>query len=116
MMNQLIADIYEHTVEMERALEQRDFDKFEALLEKRGLMMAKVESLRLNEEHFSYSDELKAKIKDTFELDQMLIPQIKELKTEAGGKLTQIKKNKQVSKSYMPYRQQNYGAFIDTNK
>jgi hypothetical protein len=115
-MNQLIADIYEMTVKMGSMLEQGKIEEFLVLLDERGTMMGKVETLKLENPNYTYPVETKQKLEATFKLDQLLIPQMEEMKTEASKALNQIKKNKQVSKSYMPYRQQTYGAFIDTNK
>jgi len=115
-MNQLIDDIYETTVKIGSLLKQGKIDDFQVLLDQRGKMMGKVEALKLENPHYTYPVETKQKLEATFQLDQLLIPQMEEMKTEASKALNQIKKNKQVSKSYMPYRQQTYGAFIDTNK
>lgn len=116
MVNQLIADIYDLTVEMRRALEEEDFDRFETLLEKRGVLMFKVETLKSENSDEGYSSESRRYIEATIKLDQLLLPQVEEKKHHAGLMLKQIKQKKQVSEKYSPYRQQTYGAFIDTNK
>jgi len=116
MITQLIADIYEITLEIERCLEQENIDQIEPLLERRGKMMAKVETFKLENPDYRYTDDDQKRFQATFQLDQLLIPKMEELKTEAGKKINQLKKKQQVSKKYLPYQQQNYGAFIDTNK
>ncbi len=116
MISQIIADIYELTLEIESSLDQENIDQIEPLLEKRGKMMAKVEALKLESPEYQYTVAEQNMLQATFQLDQLLIPKMEELKTEAGKKLNQLKLKQQVSKKYSPYQQQNYGAFIDTNK
>lgn len=116
MIDQLIAEIYEATVEMGHRFEADDIDGFEAILAKRQNLMDKVDRLKRDIPNHTYSAESKKTLAAVIQLDQLLFPKIKEKKNQVGTNINQVKKNKQVSKKYMPYQQQNFGAFIDTNK
>lgn len=116
MVERMISEIYDTTLEMERQLEARNVEEFEKLLDNRQHLMVEVETFKSENPDFQYVPHLKDKLKATILLDQQLLPKMEELKEELGQELGKTKKKRRVSQKYSPYNKQHYGAFIDMNK
>lgn len=112
-MDEMISMVYELTVEMERKLNSGDFEEFEILLSRRGNMMMKVEAFKADYPDFKYSSKSIQTIKDTLSLDDQLTSQLKWNMNETQSALNQIKRDRQISKKYLPYIKQTSGVFLD---
>ncbi|MFD0824966.1 flagellar protein FliT [Neobacillus sp. M.A.Huq-85] len=112
-MDEMISMVYELTVEMERKLTSGDFEEFETLLSRRGNIMMKVESFKAENPDFPYSPDSIKTIKETLSLDNQLTSQLKGNMNETQSALNQIKRDRQISKKYLPYIKQISGVFLD---
>jgi hypothetical protein len=115
-MDELIATIFDLTVDMIGSLEKEDYEGFEQLLLIRSEIMVKVDAIRADSPDFKYSPKAKQFLKDTMSLDQSLTPLLKENITKTKIILNQIKNNKQISRKYQPIINQSNGVFVDTNQ
>ncbi|WP_312470791.1 hypothetical protein [Neobacillus sp.] len=115
-MDELIATIYDITVDMDRALKEENFEDFEQLLNNRNSMMIQVEAFKTDHPEYQYPAKAKQLLEDARCLDQRLTFLLKENITETQNSLIQIKQNKQVSKKFRPYLKQTNGVFLDSKK
>jgi hypothetical protein len=115
-MDELIATIFDLTVDMSSSLEKGDFEGFEQLLLIRSEIMVKVDAIRADSPDFQYSPKAKQLLKDTLSLDQNLTPLLKENITNTKTILNQIKNNKQISRKYQPIINQSNGVFVDSKQ
>ncbi|MGG1399033.1 hypothetical protein ABE288_14700 [Bacillus salipaludis] len=115
-MDELLSVIYELTVKMENCLIQEDFVEFDLLLNKREIMMTRVEAEKYEHLDFHYSLSDVRLLKEIYRIDKRLNPLLKGNISKTQASLTQIKKSKQISKSYQPFIQQTNGVFLDKKK
>ncbi|WHZ05408.1 flagellar protein FliT [Neobacillus sp. YX16] len=115
-MDELITNIYETTVHMQKALEKEDFEEFEELLSKRNEMMITVDEWKASHSEHRYSAKAKTIFEDIIRLDQQLTSFVQNEKNKAQHSLNQLKNNKQVSMKYLPYSKQTNGVFVDKSK
>lgn len=115
-MNELISVIYEITVNMENNLIKEDFVEFDKLLNKREIMMMRVEAKKYEHIDLQYTLNDKQLMEETLRIDKRLKPMLKGSISKTQESLNQIKKNKQISKSYQPFIQQTNGVFLDKKK
>ena len=115
-MDELIEIIYENTVYMYQALKEENYDEFDKLLNKRNDMMIRVDKLKIDYPHNQSYQKEKRLLEDTLSLDMLMTPLLKENIIKTKTSITQIKKNKQVSKKYHPYMKQTNGVFLDAKK
>ncbi|MCM3569598.1 flagellar protein FliT [Neobacillus mesonae] len=116
MMNELTKAIHEITLAMNQAVTSGDEEEVEKLLNKRNVLMGKVDAIKAEEPDFQYSPEAKKNLENTLKLDQKIADTIKKNLAETQNQIHQIKFNKQMSQKYRPYYKQTNGAFIDSKK
>ncbi|WP_190284871.1 hypothetical protein [Bacillus sp. S3] len=113
MINELTETIYELTVEMHRALLDKNDEKFEKFMYERNEIMLQINTLKASDAEFHYSSEATQWLEDSLQLDRKMVPLIKMNMDQTKNLISQMKVNKQVSKKYQPYYKQTNGAFID---
>lgn len=116
MIDELITQLYEITVNMKDALQEGKNEKFEKLLNDRNELMIKVDSIKEEQQHFEYSSHAKRLLEDTIALDQLISPILNENFSKTQNNLNQIKKINLVTQKYQPYFKQTNGAFVDSKK
>ncbi|ETI69352.1 flagellar protein FliT [Neobacillus vireti] len=115
-MDELITRIYDITLEMNRALEDDDYEKFDQLLNTRNSMMIKVDTLRAEHPGYQYTAKERQLLEDIRCFDQRLTSLLKENISETQHSLNQMKQQKQVTKKYRPFIKQTNGVFLDSKK
>ncbi|WP_251554704.1 flagellar protein FliT [Neobacillus muris] len=115
-MDELIAAIHQKTIEMSQAINQEKVELFIRLLDERNQLMNQADSMKAGLPGYEYTQAAKQLLKKTLLLDQEMAPYLEEQLDRAKTLLQQHKKNKQVSKKYLPYVRQTNGAFIDSKK
>jgi Flagellar protein FliT len=115
-MEELIADIYETTIQMHKALMAENFEEFEELLSKRNELMIAVDEWKASHSDHIYSAQAKAIFEEIILIDQQITSLVQNEKDKNQQSLNQLKNNKQVSMKYQPYSKQTYGVFVDKSK
>jgi anti-sigma-K factor RskA len=115
-MDELIADIYEMTVLMHKALMEEDFEEFEELLSKRNEIMIAVDEWKASHSDHRYSVKAKTIFEEIVRIDEQITSLVQNEKNKNQQLLNQLKNNKQVSMKYQPYSKQTYGVFVDKSK
>ena len=113
MINELTETIYELTASMKSALLAGKDEEFEKLMNERNEIMLEVNTLKAAEPEFQYSQQANRFLADSLELDEEMVPMIRENMAKTQSLINQMKVNKKVSKKYQPYFKQTNGAFID---
>ncbi|MFJ7726544.1 hypothetical protein ACIQXV_10290 [Neobacillus sp. NPDC097160] len=115
-MDELITRIYDITVEMNHALKDDDYEKFDHLLNTRNSIMIKVDTVRAEIPGFQYTAKEKQLLEETRTIDQRLTSLLKVNISETQHSLNQMKQKEQVTKKYRPYIKQTNGVFLDSKK
>jgi hypothetical protein len=115
-MDELITRIYDTTVDMNCALKDDDYEKFDQLLNNRNSMMIEVDALRAGLPGYEYTPKERQLLEDIRCFDQRLTSLLKENISETQHSLNQMKQKKQVTKKYRPYIKQTNGVFLDSKK
>lgn len=116
MIDEMLQNIHEITVNMNTVLEKGEYQKFEKLLEDRNALMLKIEEQKNHISNFEYSAKAKEILKETIQLNEQLIPFMEKEYSKTETMINQIKMNKVMFKKYQPYMRQTNGAFVDTTK
>lgn len=116
MIDEMLHNIYEITVNMKDVLQKGDYQEFEKLLDDRNTFMLKIEEQKNRIANFEYSVKAKEIIQETIRMNEQIVPFLEKEFSNTETMIQQLKMNKVMSKKYQPYMRQTNGAFIDTTK
>jgi hypothetical protein len=111
-MFELLQKIYTITLELNRILEQENYEEFDRLLQVRNRAMLDVESLKQAQPEFQYSKMETQLLKDIHTLNSQLTKKSEEIKATIQLSINQMNSKKQLGK-YKPYFKQTSGVFVD---
>lgn len=115
-MNELIAAIYEISLDMNRAIKAGNDEEFVKLLDERNALMDKADQIKESQPGFEYTKKMKKMLEETLLIDKEIAPLLEERIGQSRNVLLHMSKNKQIMKNYQPYLKQMNGAFIDAKK
>ncbi|MEH7255573.1 hypothetical protein V7111_26035 [Neobacillus niacini] len=115
-MDEMIAAIYQITLDILNRLNEEKYEEIEEFLTKRNEMMLSVDEWKQLHPEQKYSDKAKRMIEETIRLDQKVTLLIKKEMHITEQSLNQLKNKKQVSMKYQPYSKQTNGVFVDKTK
>lgn len=111
-MFELLQKIYSITLELNRVLEQEDYEEFDRLLQVRNEAMIEVDGLKQNNPNFLYTKLETQLLKDIYDLNSQLTKKSEESKTSIQLSINKMNSKKQLFK-YKPYFKQTSGVFVD---
>ncbi|CAG9609782.1 hypothetical protein [Pseudoneobacillus rhizosphaerae] len=112
MMFELLQKIYNITLELERILEQEDYEEFDRLLQIRNVTMTEVDGLKVNHPNFQYTNLETQLLEDIYALNSQLMKKSEDIKTNSELSINKMNSKKQLFK-YKPYFKQTSGVFVD---
>ncbi|MHC0038131.1 hypothetical protein [Pseudoneobacillus sp. C159] len=111
-MIELLKKIFQITLDLERAINEEQYEEFENLLQIRLAAMSEVDEYKANHAGKNYSDNEKQILRDIVQLNQMITKKTEELHNQIQQSMNKVNADKQLYK-YKPYFKQTSGIFVD---